>query len=100
MPETDEITTDYEIETDPATVTAEMLEEALAYTLRGDAEASLVEELASVLGQDTNDDDAADALAIDEIRTFADGGWLTRDNGLELRLSDGSVFLLTIQRHH
>lgn len=39
-----------------------------------------------------------DELCVDTVRTLEDGGWMTSQHGVELRLSDGTRFLLTVER--
>ena len=46
---------------------------------------------------DAADDDDDDTPQVTAIRTFAEGGVLTRDAGLELQLSDGGRVYVTIQ---
>ncbi|MBM0230303.1 hypothetical protein [Micromonospora sp. ATA51] len=74
-------------------------EEILERALRAAAEEIDLEIVAEEAGEEPLTEEDGSPVEINEVVTLADGGFMTTDKGIVLRLSDGSQFTVEIKRY-
>ncbi|MEU8333454.1 hypothetical protein [Micromonospora sp. NPDC048839] len=80
---------------------SEMLthEEILERALRAAIEEFDLKDVAEEAGAEPLTDDDGAATEVVEVLTLADAGFMTTDNGVSVRLSDGRQFTIEIKRY-
>ncbi|MCW3838517.1 hypothetical protein ONA70_00170 [Micromonospora yasonensis] len=73
----------------------EILERALMVALEG----LDLEMAAESAGDEPLTDDDNEPVEMREIQTLADAGFMTRDNGVVIRLTDGREYTLTLNQY-
>ncbi|MFG3602563.1 hypothetical protein [Micromonospora chersina] len=75
-------------------------EEILERALLAAAEEIDLEMVAEEAGEaPLRDERDGEPVEIDSVVTLADGGFMTRDNGISIRLSDGREYTISINRY-
>lgn len=74
-------------------------EEILERALLVAAEELALEEAAESIGDEPLTDKDGEPVAVREVQTLADAGFMTRDNGVVIRLTDGREYTLTLNRY-
>ncbi|MFD0787255.1 hypothetical protein ACFQZ8_25420 [Micromonospora azadirachtae] len=73
----------------------EILERALMVAMEG----LDLEMAAESAGDEPLTDDDNEPVEVREIQTLADAGFMTRDNGVVIRLTDGRQYTLTLNQY-
>ncbi|NES14540.1 MULTISPECIES: hypothetical protein [Micromonospora] len=73
----------------------EILERALMVAMEG----LDLEMAAESAGDEPLTDDDNEPVEVREIQTLADAGFMTRDNGVVIRLTDGREYTLTLNQY-
>ncbi|NLU77806.1 hypothetical protein HCA58_05220 [Micromonospora sp. HNM0581] len=73
----------------------EILERALLIA----AENLALEEAAETAGDQPLTDDDNEPVEVREVQTLADAGFMTRNNGIVIRLTDGREYTLTLNQY-
>lgn len=74
-------------------------EEILERALRVAAEELALEEAAETIGDEPLTDEDGEPVEVREVQTLADAGFMTRDNGVVIRLTDGREYTVTLNRY-
>ncbi|MFU8873259.1 hypothetical protein [Micromonospora sp. SL4-19] len=75
-------------------------EEILERALLAAAEELAPEEAAETIGDEPlRDERDSEPVEVREVQTLADAGFMTRDNGIVIRLTDGREYTVTLNRY-
>ncbi|MFG1660740.1 hypothetical protein ACGFIY_29805 [Micromonospora chersina] len=74
-------------------------EEILERAMLVAAEELALEEAAETLGEQPLAEEDGEPVEVREVQTLADAGFMTTDNGVVIRLTDGREYTLTLNRY-